>query len=464
VPDETREPANREKRALIIAQGITKHGETIDGEYFDGRDSAIFEYARFLRDENYSELDILARCHEANRLMQPPLTDNEVATKVRSALTREAPPLITEIIEPPRPAIVTSTPKSQVMSLKEIMSFEEPPIEFLARGMFGRSSIEFIAHPPKSGKSTVAINWGLRLASGLNGAGLLDVLRPYRVMLWQPNADMSPRRTREWIRKIRHGLGLTEDICFDFWFDDGNSRLDENLRALEERVDDYDLVIIDSLNRFLPGVDAADTDVVAGSFNAVRRLRTAHPEVCWSYIVQVGKNSSQHLGTMNPSFALRGNSAVAEAYDTMIQLSTPKNTEKDPVRGLALNRHIVFHGRDSDMYRSPFRTRYNLESHVLEWETDLTPSEVDNQTADTDKDSRTSQRAAAVDLLKIIFNDAEEEFGERRVLASDAYEIADAHGISKMTLGRALQVIGGSKEGHGKKTEWIDFVVEIEEA
>lgn len=467
IDEEPTPVSDRDKRALIIAsQGIPKGGAVIDGEEFAGRDAALFEYARYLRDSYRDYDDVISLCRDANQLMDPPLSDETVIGKVKSAFTHEPPPQITEVLE--APVVVTlplvSQPRAQVMTLKEILSFEEPPIEFLARGMFARSSIEFIAHPPKSGKTTIAINWGLRMSAGMNGAGLLDVQRPYRVLLWQPNADMSPRRTREWIRKIRGGLGLPEDICFDFWFDDGNSRLDENIKGIEERCDDYDLVIIDSLNRFLPGVDAADTDVVAGSFNVVRRLRTAHPEICWSYIVQVGKNSSVHLGTQNPAFALRGNSAVAEAYDTMIQLATPKNTDKDPEKGLALNRHVLFHGRDSDAYRGPFRTRYNLETHVLEWETDLTPDEAVGQVEDTDRDSRTSQREAAVDLLKIIFNDAEEETGERRVLASQAYEIADAHGINKMTLGRALSVMGGSKVGSGKKTEWVDFVVEVEEA
>lgn len=459
--------ATRDKRIRIIATvGIPKSGGIIDGESFDGRDAAMFEYACFLRDEGYSELETFARCREANLLFDPPLDTNIVATKMRSAFTREAAPNITEVVEPPSHEFVVSRPpRIQIMSLKEVLSFEEPPIEFLAGGMFARSSIEFIAHPPKSGKTTVGINWGLRMAAGMNGAGLLDVAHPYRVLLWQPNADMSPRRTREWIRKISAGLGIPQDICFDFWCDDGESKIEQNIVALEERCADYDIIMVDSLNRFLPGVDEVDTRVVADSFNVVRRLRTAYPEVCWMYLVQVGKNSAQHLGSLNPSFALRGNSAVAEAYDTMIQLATPKNTEKDPVKGLALNRHILFHGRDADAYRGPFRTRYNLETHVLEWEADLTPDQALGEIDDgTDRESQRHQRDEAVDLLKVIFNDAEEESGERRVRASDAYEIGDANGLSKKVMGSALRLIGGSKTGSGKNTEWVDFVVEVEEA
>jgi hypothetical protein len=464
VLEEERLPTDREKRAHIIANGIPKGGVTINGETFSGRDAAIFEYACYLRDEQHDQTDVLKMCQEANHLMQPPLETNVVAVKVQSAFTREPAPIITEVIEAAPPLIVpTQTPRAKVMSLKEIVSFEEPPIEFLAKGMFGRSSIEFIAHPPKSGKTTVALNWGLRLAAGMTGAGLLEVACPYRVLFWQPNADMSPRRTREWIRQIRHGLGLSEDLAFDFWYDDGNSRLDENLRALEERCDDYDLVIIDSLNRFLPGVDAADTDVVAGSFNCVRRLRTVHPEVCWSYIVQVGKNSSVHLGSQNPAFALRGNSAVAEAYDTMIQLATPKNTEKDATRGLSINRHVLFHGRDSDIYRGPFRTRYNLDTHVLEWETDLTPDEALGEIDGTDRESRRTQRDEAVDLLRIIFNDAEEEYGERKVKASEVYDIGQQNGLSKKVMGSAFKSMGGSFEGSGKNSVWVDFDVEVVE-
>lgn len=94
--------SDRDKRAHIVSTlGIPQHGGTIDSEYFEGRDKALFEYAAFLRDEHYSKIDVLARCREANLLFQPPLANNVVAEKVKSAFTREAAPIITEVVEAP---------------------------------------------------------------------------------------------------------------------------------------------------------------------------------------------------------------------------------------------------------------------------------------------------------------------------------------------------------------------------
>lgn len=119
---------DREKRAQLIEQqgGIPESGTTIDGENFAGRDSTIFEYACYLRDQHKTYDEVLEACLKVNITFIPPLNENEVTGRVKSAFTREAPPLITEVIEPvPTQATTTSsnalpTSRFQTVSIHEL--------------------------------------------------------------------------------------------------------------------------------------------------------------------------------------------------------------------------------------------------------------------------------------------------------------------------------------------------------
>lgn len=455
------EQQDRSKRiALMWEHGIPKGGCELEGETFEGRDAAIFEAARYLRDENREFSEVIAECQRLNAHFVPPLRTEEVNKKVASAFTREAPPVITEVIEPaPVPSTMPTTAFT-VQSMSDIVRYEEPPTEWMAEGVLARGHIVYTMNPPKSGKTTVALNIALRMAAGKSGAGL-RITRPYRVLFLQPMGDMHPTLTREWTKKIANGLNLDADIPFDLAVLGERS---DHFAYLTEHAANYDLVIVDTISRLFPAVDAVETHIVSTELDKIRRLRMAHPDTCWLYLVQVGKNSLAHMRGATPGFAARGNSAISEVFDDALQLIVPNNDiERDDVLGLNLTRHVVMMGRGASQYRQPWRTRFDPETHVIEWVQDLTYDEATEESAVGSSGAPTQTRLAA-DLLGRLFLDAKEATGKRAILASDAYKIGEENGFSKRVMKLALKIRGGTIDPpRGPKSMWWDSDIEVTE-
>lgn len=464
---------------LLERFGLDSGGGEIEGESFEGRDAAIFEAACHWRDLHFDSQTVLDLAEKLNQGFRPPLSKTDLERKVRSAFTREAPPIITAVEEAPTAvapplaaavqpiAAVTSLNDHAlsaftVQSMNDILNFEEPPTEWMADGVLARGHIVYTMNPPKSGKSTVALNLGLRMAAGKSGAGLY-IEKPYRVLFLQPMGDMHPTLTREWTRKIANGLNLSNDITFDLAVLGERS---DHFKYLHENAHKYDLVMVDTISRLFPAVDDIDTRTVSEELDKIRRLRMMHPHVCWLYLVQVGKNSLAHLKGATPGFAARGNSAIAEVFDDALQIIVPQNDiERDEDLGLNLTRHIVMMGRGASQYRKPWRTRFDPETHVIEWVQDLTYDEATEAHSVTSTSSGApNQTTMAADLLGRLFLDAFEEHGERKILASDAYNVGEENGFSKRVMKLALSVRGGTiNPARGPKAAWWDGHVEVVE-
>lgn len=465
MPMETRERKDHSHRLdLMVRHGIDKNGSEIDGEVFAGRDAALFEAACFWRDRQQTFETVLASCHSLNQNFRPPLLSNEVLVKVKSAFTHEArlePLEITEVIEAPSTlSIAPPITAFTVQSMADIRRFEEPPTEWMAEGVLARGHIVYTMNPPKSGKTTVALNLALRMAAGKSGAGLF-IEQPYRVLFLQPMGDMHPTLTREWTKKIATELKLDSDISFDLAVLGERS---DHFQYLSEHAANYDLVIVDTISRLFPAVDAVETHIVSTELDKIRRLRMAHPNTCWLYLVQVGKNSLAHMRGAIPGFAARGNSAISEVFDDALQIIVPQgDIERDETLGLNLTRHIVMMGRGASSYRQPWRTRFDPETHVIEWVQDLTYDEATEESS-IGGSATPSKTKLAADLLGRLFLDAKEATGKKAILASDAYKIGEDNEYSKRVMKLALHVRGGTIDPpRGPKSMWWDSDIEVVE-
>lgn len=470
MPMETQERKNHSHRLdLMLRHGIDENGSEIDGEVFGGRDVSVFEAACFWKNQHTAYEVVLERCHSLNQNFRPPLPANVVIGKVKSAFNWPAPPQITEVIEPTTPSTSLVVPVSQipitaftVQSMEDIRRFEEPPTEWMAKGVLARGHIVYTMNPPKSGKTTVALNLALRMAAGKSGAGLF-IEKPYRVLFLQPMGDMHPTLTREWTKKIATGLKLDNDITFDLAVLGERS---DHFQYLNEHAEKYDLVVVDTISRLFPAVDAVETHIVSTELDKIRRLRMAHPNTCWLYLVQVGKNSLAHMRGAIPGFAARGNSAISEVFDDALQLIVPTNDiERDETLGLNLTRHIAMMGRGASDYRQPWRTRFDPETHVIEWVQDLTYDEAIEESS-VGGSSAPSQTKLAADLLGRMFLDAKEATGKSAILSSEAYKIGEENGYSKRVMKLALNLRGGDiNPPRGPKSMWWDSnIVEVVEA
>lgn len=448
---------------LIEEHGVAEHGSTIEGEDLPGRDRAMYDVAFFYHCQHWDRDKILAHLLDINEKNRPPLSEVELRKKVSSACKNEPPPNIIEVEEVPivlvSPAVIPVT-QFTVQSMADIMRFEEPPTEWMAEGVLARGHIVYTMNPPKSGKTSIALNLGLRMAAGRSGAGLF-IERPYRVLFLQPMGDMHPSLTREWMKKIGVSLKLDPDISFELAT---LGERQDHFKYLQERAKDYDLVIVDTISRLFPAVDAVETHIVSTELDKIRRLRMAYPDTCWLYLVQVGKNSLSHMRGATPGFAARGNSAIAEVFDDSLQIITPTgDIERHEVLGLNLTRHLVMMGRGAAQYRRPWRTRFDPETYVIDWVQDLTYDEATEETASGGSSSPT-QTTQAADLLGQLFLDAKEAEGKRAVLASAVYQIGEENGFSKRVMKLALGVRGGTIDPpRGPKAMWWDSDIEVVE-
>lgn len=209
-----------------------------------------------------------------NSRNRPPMDEAQVRKVARSIAQRDAK-------EKP----VAEPVKAFAVSLSALMAQEDKPINYLAQDLLECRTIGFIAAEPKVGKSFLALDIALALATGTPVLGRFDVARRYKVLLVQEedSADMVRRRVR-WLCK-GHGIEPPEGAYFrvairtGFKIDDPRW-FDELAKELAEF--QPDLVIVDVLNK-VHGADenaAKEMTPVMQHFEALRREHSCGFLIC----------------------------------------------------------------------------------------------------------------------------------------------------------------------------------------
>lgn len=94
-------PSSYANRVRIIEQcGVPEGGCVMEGEIFAGRDEAMFEVSVWYKNQFWEYEKVFTHLVEINQKNNPPLSESELHTKVRSAFSQDPPPRITEVLEP----------------------------------------------------------------------------------------------------------------------------------------------------------------------------------------------------------------------------------------------------------------------------------------------------------------------------------------------------------------------------
>ena len=411
------------------------------------RNPTLFRWVQLRRNEGTPERLALVLAKGVNATFAPPLDEDEVRKVVRSVYgweqfdPRETGPV--DVV-----ASAGSTESKTLWTMREIVALAEQPVEWLSPGMFERGDIVYMPNPVKGGKTTILLNIAMRIASGTSD-GLVQPLRPYRVLIIQQSSEMKPRKMRDWIRRLAPyfpGAADNLDVCMD------PDRAQAYAFAMANG-GRYDMVIVDTLSRLLPGADDKDTLAVAAAIDKARALRAQWPETVWVYAVQIGKQSLQFTTSDQEAFSVRGNSAIGEAYDTLIAIRIPDDSDVND-HGDKLNRTLHLSGRSAGDYRKPFRTRYDTTAGLVTVERELRMDEIVKQ-------SKTSIRRGAAQVLARVFSEHKsdvlclKDILDHRIVDENEHAYVVRDRWDDQTLRRALtEELFGVIAGKGRGARW----------
>jgi len=165
------------------------------------RDETLFKLACKLRTADVPQDMAEALILEAARNCQPPFSEREALEKVSNAYRRYEP----------KQSESKSTPSRAfcLIQAKDLLSLEEPDTEWLWQGILPTGGLSLLVAKPKVGKTTLAFNLALAVASGRDFLG--------RKTKQSPVVYLALEEKRSEIRKKLKTLGETpEGISFHF--------------------------------------------------------------------------------------------------------------------------------------------------------------------------------------------------------------------------------------------------------
>ena len=258
-------------------------------------------------------------------------TKEQLASLIRST------PSIDEALPDPG-EIKPDVPKFDVMSLGQLKDM--PPIKWLVESLFTRHGFSVMYGPPGCGKTFVALDISLCVASGLQFHGM-EVDKGSVLYIAGEGVGGIGKRVNAWIEN--RGVGIDQSTL-PFWVlptavnfskQEDIEKLLATIEDLEEKNGKFSLVVIDTVARALLGADEnSATDM--GKFVKSCDLVKEHCDCAVLAIHHSGKDSSK---------GMRGSSALMGAVDTSIKvkkatdqvtLNMDKQKDAEPMEDMLL--------------------------------------------------------------------------------------------------------------------------------
>jgi hypothetical protein len=208
--------------------------------------------------------------------------------------------------------------KNTIRPLSEILEDDTPePAEIIKGGILRNKSLLLIAGQQKSKKTFLGMNFGLAIAAGKSFACFV-INSPHKVLILSAEGGFFSNRKR--IEKMCKTIGIIPAanlyICFDSrWKFDA----EDDYRDLRKQISDLrpNVVIIDPLVKFHYSDENSSTEMSV----ILNRLRELIEDLNISIIL------IHHTGK-NEDIGARGSSAILGEYDSYIQITKGKSTQK----------------------------------------------------------------------------------------------------------------------------------------
>lgn len=217
--------------------------------------------------------------------------------------------------------------RSRLLGVEELADMPRP--EPLIEGVLSRDTSNMLAGPSGVGKSAIALDWALCVASGRSWMGRA-VVQGRVLYIAAEGATGVGARVDAWttgwqtdvpadgFRLLPEAVDLSDE-----------STVDELVDLVE--VEAFDLVILDTLARVSGGAEENSATAMGGIINALERLRTAHPGACIVTVHHTGKAADSGPRGSSAIYAAMNTVVTASGDSSSIKLEASK--QKDGVEG-----------------------------------------------------------------------------------------------------------------------------------
>ena len=233
------------------------------------------------------------------------------------SLVKNAPP-VTEAVEDPGEIEQDQIEIYPTMALGELMAM--PPVKFLVDKLFTRYGFSVMYGPPGCGKTFLALDVALCVASGHSFHGLPTQQGSVLYIAGEGVGGIG-KRVKAWLE--HRGGGVTEKelpfyvlpTAVDFTNAGDVEKLKATIQVLEERAGGFSLIVVDTVARALLGADEnSATDI--GKFVKTCDVLKQSYNAALLGIHHSGKDGSR---------GMRGSSALLGAVDTSVQVKKSGN-------------------------------------------------------------------------------------------------------------------------------------------
>lgn len=201
----------------------------------------------------------------------------------------------------------------QPLDLQKVMDEEAEPVPWVVPGWLALQDFCVIGGEPATGKSVLALDLALALATGAEFLGM-KVLGQFRVLYL--DEEMPPALARRRIRMMMRGRELEPDQVALRYYNNNGLNLDqaESRLALRAVLDDFQpqVLMLDSLIRFHDRPENDNTEMAKFVRDVLRPIQTEYGTtvVALHHLAKPGKDKSKELG-----HRLRGASDLRAAVD-----------------------------------------------------------------------------------------------------------------------------------------------------
>lgn len=200
-------------------------------------------------------------------------------------------------------------PRFKLYSVEELDTLPDP--EWLISGLVPQASLAELYGRPEIGKSFLALDWGLCMASGVSWLGR-DVAQADVVYVCAEGGRGIKKRIAAWCNQhpgadVRRFKVLPEQLDVP-----NRAHTKDLAEAITEANCDPGLIVIDTLARCFGGGDENSTQDMNAFVAGCDRLRAAFPNTTVLVVHHIGKD---------PKRGDRGNTALRGAADTLMELA-----------------------------------------------------------------------------------------------------------------------------------------------
>lgn len=228
------------------------------------------------------------------------------------------------------------------VSARELLKMPDEPVDWLVKDILQAGDLMIVSGAPGGGKSWLALGMALDMTLGRPWLGE-ECFKTRRAKVLYIDEENGENRFKRRLRKLKRGLGVkAKELDTEFLFRKGLTFSPSSQAALDALLRDLrpDVVVMDSLVRFLGDVDENKSGEMAVVFAAIRGLMEKHG--CAFVLLDHtnkgdGASAYQRLrGSGEKSAAVDCHLSVKKMGQNTLEISQPKQRDQEELKPFCL--------------------------------------------------------------------------------------------------------------------------------